>query len=123
MKKILVIDDEECLLVMMVETLQLLGFDPLSASDGTSGAGLAIEQKPDVILCDLNMPGVNGLETLRMIRKNKSTAGIPFVLLSGFADNAIQEQAEKLGADSILTKPFSTSELLQTLTLRLAKAA
>jgi CheY-like chemotaxis protein len=123
MKKILVIDDEENLLMMMVETLQILGFDALSAPDGARGIEMAIAQQPDLILCDLNMPAVDGLETLRTIRGTESTTHTPFVLLSGLADQATRQQAAKLGANDVMTKPFSTSELLSVLNLRLAKAA
>src|SRR2546423_14195166 len=117
MKKILVIDDEQSLLMMMVEMLQILGFDSISASNGAAGVEAAVANKPDVILCDLNMPGIDGLETLRTIRRTESTAKIPFVLLSGLADNTIREQARSLGASAVLTKPFSTADLMEVLNL------
>ncbi len=123
MKRILVIDDEPSLLMMMTEILQLLGFDPLAANNGTSGIEMAAGQKPDLILCDLNMPSVDGFETLRRIRGAEATHHIPFVLLSGFADDSIRRQAEGLGASALMTKPFSTSELLATLNLQLKEAA
>lgn len=123
MKKILVIDDDEAILLMTVELLQALGYDPISASDGNSGIGLAIAQQPDLILCDLNMPSVGGLETLRTIRGTEATAKIPFVLLSGLADTSTRNEAERSGANGVMTKPFSTSELLTTLGLWLEDAA
>ena len=123
MKRILVIDDEPNLLMMMTETLQMLGFETLAAKGGADGIGMAAEQKPDLILCDLNMPSVDGFETLRTIRAAQATAHLPFVLLSGCADNSTRKKAEALGASAIMTKPFSTSELLATLNLQLKEAA
>ncbi len=123
MKRILVIDDEPNLLMMMTETLQLLGFETLAANGGSTGIEMAAGQKPDLIICDLNMPSVDGFETLKGIRGAEATAHIPFVLLSGYADNSTRRQAEGLGASAIMTKPFSTSELLATLNLQLKEAA
>ena len=123
MKKILVIDDEQTLLTMLVETLQMLGFDALAAPDGASGIEMALQQKPDLILCDLNMPAVDGLQTLQAIRNAPSTATIPFILLSGFADSQTRLQAQKSGATNIITKPFVLSELRQTLDRTLQNAA
>ena len=123
MKRILIIEDEECLLMMMAETLQMLGYTALSAADGACGVQMAIAEQPDFIFCDLNMPGIDGIETLKMIRQTASTANIPFVLLSGFADPAIRRQAAKLGAADFLIKPLSSAELLSTLNSRMNKAA
>ncbi len=119
MKRILVIDDEPNLLMMMAETLQMLGFETLAANGGIDGIELAAGQKPDLILCDLNMPAVDGFETLRRLRGAEATAHIPFVLLSGSADHGTRRQAEDLGASAMMTKPFSISDLLATLNLQL----
>ncbi len=123
MKRILVIDDDQNLLMMMVEMLQVLGFETISAEGGTRGLEIAGEEKPGLILCDLNMPGVDGFETLKTLRATEPISGTPFVLLSGCADNATRQKAEKLGANGVIGKPFATSELLAVLNFQLKAAA
>ena len=88
MKKILVIDDEEWLREMIQLALQQRGFEVIEAADGASGIEMARKELPDLILCDINMGKVDGYLTLSSLRNEAPTAAIPFILMTGLADNA-----------------------------------
>lgn len=123
MKKVLVIDDERALVGMLVEALDILGFEPLTALDGATGLEVAATQSPDLILCDLSMPTMDGFETLWHIRQTPATAKIPFILSSGFTDEATRQKALKLGANDVIGKPVSVANLLTILNQHLQEAA
>ena len=123
MKKVLVIDDDETLTMVLVETLEMLGFETLTAADGATGIETAVTQAPDLILCDVSMPSMDGFETLQRIRETPSISKIPFVLCSGFSDQATRQKALKLGATDVVGKPVAVSDLLSMLNLHLKAAA
>src|SRR5881275_610067 len=111
MKKILVIDDETALVTMLVEILEMLGYEAITASESREALQIAGLQKPDLILCDLSLPGVDGFGILDQIRQNPATAGIPFVLCSGYADDSTRKRAIASGAIDVLPKPVSIAGL------------
>jgi len=118
MGKILVIEDEE---LLRANTVQILGFEDfhvISAKNGLIGVQLAQEQIPDLILCDVMMPGLDGYGVLTTLRQNPATAAIPFIFTTAKAD---LHQGIELGADDYLTKPFTSDELLATITTHLKK--
>jgi DNA-binding response OmpR family regulator/anti-sigma regulatory factor (Ser/Thr protein kinase) len=121
MKKVLVIDDSPEVNRMVGETLQLNGYDVCVAEDGVAGVDLAQRYLPDLILCDVNMPRLDGYATLTALRQQSTTAAIPFIFLTGVAEKASVRQGMELGADDYLTKPFSISDLLGAVTARLEK--
>ena len=88
MKKILVIDDEEWLREMIQLALSQRGFKVVEAANGTDGIEVARRELPDLILCDVNMGKVDGYLTLAALRTEAPTAAIPFILMTGMADNA-----------------------------------
>src|SRR5438128_2517947 len=102
MKKVLVIDDDRSLVTMLVETLDLLGFQRLAALDGDTGIQMAIAHQPDLILCDLSMPALDGFGTVWQIRRTETIAQIPFILCSGFTDEATRQKAMKSGANDVI---------------------
>lgn len=114
MKKVLVIDDSEETRLTISELLNSAGYVTIDAPDGVLGFQLARDSHPDLILCDIQMPQIDGYETRRVLRKNEFTAGIPFIFVSGFA-----RDGSKMGADDYLPKPFTVSELIGTVTKKL----
>lgn len=122
MKKILVIDDEEWLREMIHLALKQKGFDVLEAGNGADGIEKARKELPDLILCDINMEKVDGYLTLASLRNEAPTAAIPFILMTGLADNAGMRHGMELGADDYLPKPFTTDALYAAVDARLKKA-
>ncbi len=122
MKKILVIDDEEWLREMVRMALSQKGFDVVEAGNGTSGVEIARKALPDLILCDVNMERMDGYGTLSSLRQEPTTAAIPFILMTGLADNAGMRHGMELGADDYLPKPFTLDALYAAVDVRLKKA-
>ena len=122
-KKVLVIDDTAEIRMIISESLNLYGFTTLVAEDGNTGIQVAKEQGPDLIICDINMPNLDGYGTLMALRENESTATIPFIFLSGAADKLDVRRGMELGADDYLTKPFTHKELMAAVNTRLEKQA
>jgi signal transduction histidine kinase len=122
-KKVLVIDDTEEIRIIISESLNLFGFSTLTAEDGSSGIEMARKNKPDLIICDINMPNVDGYATLTAVREDESTATIPFIFLSGASDKINMRRGMELGADDYLTKPFTHKELMAAVNARLEKQA
>ena len=122
-KKVLVIDDTEEIRMIISESLNLYGFVTLSAEDGTTGVEIARKDMPDLIICDINMPNMDGYATLTALREEDSTATIPFIFLSGASDKLNMRRGMELGADDYLTKPFTHKELMAAVNARLEKQA
>jgi len=122
MKKILVIDDEQYLREMVRMALRHKGFDVIEAENGAAGIDSARKELPDLILCDVNMDKMNGYLTLSSLREQPATASIPFILMTGRADNAGMRHGMELGADDYLAKPFTLEELHAAVEARLKKA-
>lgn len=123
MNKILVIEDELLVRENILERLEAEGFDILEAENGLVGVELALEKKPDLIICDVMMPEMDGYGVLSMLRQNSATATIPFIFLTAKADKVDVRQGMELGADDYLTKPFTRNELLGAISTRLEKKA
>lgn len=121
MKRILVIEDETALLRNIVEMLELSGFDVVGAENGPAGLALVKEQVPDLIICDITMPGMDGYEVLLNIRSNPATLTTPFIFLTARADRPFMRHGMELGADDYLTKPFTLSELRSAIDSRLER--
>lgn len=122
MKKILVIDDEEWLREMIHLALKQKGFTVVEAANGAEGIEIARKELPDLILCDVNMEKVDGYLTLTSLRNEAPTAAIPFILMTGLADNVGMRHGMELGADDYLPKPFTTDALYAAVDARLKKA-
>lgn len=122
MRKILVIDDEEWLRDMVRLALQQRGFEVIQAENGAVGIEVAKRELPDLVLCDVNMGKVDGYLTLSSLRNQPTTATIPFILMTGLADNAGMRHGMELGADDYLPKPFSLDALYAAVDTRIKKA-
>jgi CheY-like chemotaxis protein len=121
MRKVLVIDDTEEVRAIVVETLNQYGFSTLAASNGLEGLETALRQVPDLIICDVRMPQLDGYQTLARLLETPETATIPFIFLTGEADKQNVRRGMVLGADDYLTKPFTPLELIEAVTTRLEK--
>jgi len=119
MKKILVIEDESETLENLVLMLEMEGFQPLSASNGRLGVAVAKRELPEVILCDVSMPELDGYGVLEALRADETTVSIPFIFLSAKGDKKDLRTGMNLGADDYLTKPASAQEVLAAIQTRL----
>jgi DNA-binding response OmpR family regulator len=109
---VLVIDDETDLVELVRYNLEKEGFDVMGASDGESGLSQAAREKPDVIVVDLMLPGIDGLEVCRLLRAGGGTSRIPIIILTAKASESDRVVGLEIGADDYLTKPFSPRELI-----------
>ena len=115
MKKILVIEDDFAIQSLTVKALQSRGFRTLTAPDGLAGLEVARQQLPDLIVCDIQMPRMNGIELCRALRADERTSRLPVIMLTakGFEFDH-DEMKRELGISEIMLKPFSPRELLKT---------
>ena len=120
---VLIIDDSPEIRLLICESLNLSGYATLHAEDGPAGIKAAREHLPGLILCDVNMPGLDGYGTLKALREWEPTATIPFIFLTGASDKRNMRRGMELGADDYLTKPFTHQELLAAVRTRLEKQA
>jgi CRP-like cAMP-binding protein/CheY-like chemotaxis protein len=120
-KQVLIIEDNDDIRENIVEILELADFAVLQANNGKTGVDLAIKNKPDIILCDIMMPELDGYGVLYMLNKNPETATIPFIFLTAKAERLDLRKGMEMGADDYLTKPFDDIELLNAIETRLKK--
>ena len=112
-KNILIIEDDRELADMVASYLETEGgFTPIICHDGISGLETALEIRPDLVILDLRLPGLNGTEICRQLRKNSGTEAIPVVMLSACTEEIDRVVSLEVGADDYVTKPFSPRELL-----------
>lgn len=119
--KILVIEDEQDVRLNIIEILASGGFEPIDAENGITGIQTAKEKSPDLIICDIKMPDLDGYQVLQELRQDPATAMIPFVFLTAKTEKADIRYGMNLGADDYLTKPFRRVELLDTIAARLKR--
>jgi len=122
MKKILVIEDEPEMRRNLTTILRLEKFHPLAAENGRVGVELAKKEKPDLILCDVMMPELDGLGVLQALRDDPSTVTIPFIFLTAKGEKGDVRSGMNLGADDYLTKPVAKADLLSAVRSRLQRA-
>ncbi len=120
-KKILVIEDQADVRENIVELLELSNYIVVAAPNGKEGVKKAIEAKPDLILCDIMMPEMDGYEVLYIIGKNPEIASTPFIFLTAKAEKTDFRKGMNMGADDYITKPFDQMELLGAIERRLEK--
>jgi CheY-like chemotaxis protein len=123
MKSVLVIDDNADIRENTAEILELAGYKTFTAENGKKGVEAAQREKPDVIVCDIMMPELDGYGVLHLLRKNENTANIPFVFLTAKTERSDFRKGMEMGADDYITKPFEDIELLNAIEVRLKKAA
>lgn len=122
MKKILLIEDSVELRENTTEILELAQYHVISAENGKKGVELAIQNQPDLIICDIMMPVLDGYGAFHLLSKNATTNSIPFIFMSAKADRIDLRRGMEMGADDYLTKPFNDTELLNAIESRLQKS-
>lgn len=123
MKRILLIEDNTEIRENTTEILLLANYEVFAAENGKIGVSLAKEKKPDLIICDIMMPELDGYGVLHILSKKQETAQIPFIFLTAKTEKADIRKGMELGADDYLTKPFDDTELLNAIETRLRKFA
>jgi signal transduction histidine kinase len=121
MAKILIVDDDTALREVVRLALESSSYEVIEAADGKEGVELAFAQLPDLILCDVRMEQMDGYDTLSALRQSSVTASLPFILMTGQADQEGMRQGMELGADDYLPKPFKIDQLLGAVEARLRK--
>lgn len=121
MRRILIIDDYSTMRENIAEILTLAGFETFTAENGKKGVELAEQYLPDLIICDIMMPELDGYGTLELLKKNPATEHIPFIFLSAKAERTDFRKGMDMGADDYITKPFDDIELLNAVDIRLKK--
>jgi two-component system alkaline phosphatase synthesis response regulator PhoP len=111
-RTILVVDDEPRIVELARDYLEHAGFDVVTAADGPSGLAAARDKAPDLVVLDLGLPGLDGLDVTRQLRQGQSTAALPILMLTARDDELDKLLGLELGADDYLTKPFSPRELV-----------
>lgn len=122
-KKILVIEDQTEIRENIEELLELSNYETITAENGKVGVKKALEHHPDLILCDIMMPEMDGYEVLYLIGKNPTVASTPFIFLTAKAEQSDFRKGMNMGADDYITKPFEEMELLGAIERRLNKYA
>jgi DNA-binding response OmpR family regulator len=122
MKSILVIDDNKDIRENTAEILDLAGYKTFTAENGKKGVELALKEKPDIIVCDIMMPELDGYGVLHLLRKNPEAQNVPFIFLTAKTERSDFRKGMEMGADDYVTKPFDDIELLNAIEMRLKKA-
>ncbi|HRH69577.1 MAG: response regulator [Flavobacteriales bacterium] len=122
MKTILLIEDDADMRENTAEMLELADYRVLKAENGKRGVELARKETPDLVLCDIMMPELDGYGVLHMLGRNPATAEVPFIFLSAKAERGDVRKGMEMGADDYLTKPFEESELLNAIEGRLKRS-
>jgi CRP-like cAMP-binding protein/CheY-like chemotaxis protein len=121
MKKILLIEDNDDVRENTAEILALAQYNVFTAINGKEGVEIALKEKPDIIVCDIMMPILDGYGVLHLLSKNEGTSHIPFIFLTAKADQMDFRKGMEMGADDYVTKPFDDVQLLNAIEVRLKK--
>jgi len=113
-KMILIVEDEPKNLTLLRDLLQVSGYSTIEATDGEKGVELAKSKKPDLILMDIQLPKMDGLEATRILKADTTTRNIPILALTSYAMKGDEERILEVGCDGYLAKPFDIQELLKT---------
>jgi CRP/FNR family cyclic AMP-dependent transcriptional regulator len=121
MNTILVIEDNQKVRDNIAEILELSNYKVLTASEGKTGVEIALRENPDLIVCDIMMPVLDGYGVLHLLNKHKETFGTPFIFLTAKSEKSDFRKGMEMGADDYITKPFDGFELLTAIEIRLKK--
>ena len=121
MRKLLVIDDHDDIRENIAEILALAGYEVFTAPNGKRGVETALKENPELVICDIMMPELDGYGVLHLLRKNESTLETPFIFLTAKTERADFRKGMEMGADDYITKPFDDIELLNAIEIRLKK--
>ena len=122
MKKVLVVDDNKDNIFLIRYILQKSGYQVIEAIDGLSGVRLAIEEKPDLILMDIQLPDIDGLEATQRIRESGANGNVPIIALTAFAMSGDRDRALAAGCTGYITKPINVKSFTNAIEKYLAAA-
>ena len=120
-KRILVVDDEEILTVTFVKLLETAGYGVLVASRGEDAVVMVEEDDFDLIICDIRMPGQDGVKTIQQIRNLRGKKEIPVIFVTGYADEVLEKEANRLNPVAYIYKPFDAFKLLDLIKKAVSK--
>src|SRR5690349_13371613 len=112
MQTILLIEDDQGIRENTAELLEMAGYAVLTADNGDAGVKQALHTRPDLVVCDIMMPVLDGYGVLQIFNQNPQLSGVPFIFLTAKTERGEQRKGMELGADDYLTKPFVKAELL-----------
>jgi len=118
---VLIIDDAVHIRCLTSRMLERVGFVTIEASDGLQGLQLLKERHPDIVTCDISMPLMDGHEFLLAAKSDETTRDIPVIIVTAIGQDSEATKATEMGADAYLTKPFSSSNLIETIQTQLKK--
>ena len=121
-KKILIVDDEKQLVSLVILHMKMSGYEVLSANDGEKALAIAREENPDLLILDLMLPKMDGLEVCKRLRAESKTGDIPVIMLTARSETGDKLKGFECGADDYITKPFSPRELVARVRRVLARA-
>ncbi|HVU94141.1 MAG TPA: response regulator [Puia sp.] len=121
MRRLLVIDDHDDIRENIAEILTLAGYEVFTAENGRRGVEVALKERPELIVCDIMMPELDGYGVLHLLRKNDATLNTPFIFLTAKTERMDFRKGMEMGADDYITKPFDDIELLNAIEIRLKK--
>ncbi|MBI5424205.1 MAG: response regulator transcription factor [Opitutae bacterium] len=121
MEKILVIDDDAKMRRQIAALLSSEGYQTIEAHNGREGVALALREKPDLVVCDITMPEMNGHRVLQALREEATTAATPFIFLTGWGEKEDLRAGMNLGADDYLVKPVEPADLISAVAARLRR--
>lgn len=121
-KRVLIVEDESSSRILLREMLSRSGYEPCEAEDGTEGLAKAEDLRPDVILLDVRMPGIDGYEVCQGLKENPETKSIPVIFVTAVLDDELNRLAYQAGAAACLTKPFRREALLALVEAVIASA-
>lgn len=121
LSKVLIIEDDGAVRENLKELLMAADYNAITAINGLDGLEKIHLMKPDLILCDINMPEMDGFEMIEILRKTPETFSIPFLFLTALNDNKLQRKGMTLGADDYITKPYDSADLLSAIATKLQK--
>ena len=119
--RVLLVEDDPVILRLLEVNFELEGYEVLSAHDGAEGIEMARTERPDIVISDIMMPNVSGIELVEALKGDGDTSGIPIILLSAKAQSADVKAGMEAGADDYVTKPFEPLELVDRVQALLAR--
>lgn len=122
-QKVLLIEDNTDVRENTAEILQWAGYEVITAENGKKGLELALAHKPDIVICDIMMPGLDGYSVLHMLQRNTDTQNTPFIFLTAKSEQSDFRKGMQMGADDYITKPYNAPDLLNAIEVRLKKHA
>lgn len=118
-KKVLVVDDDLAIVRMIEFKLKNVGFEVIPAFDGEEALAEILESLPDLVIADITMPGLTGVELTSYLKSNPLTQNIPVIILTSHGEDETKTKAKEAGADEVINKPFASSKLVEIIKRKL----